>query len=287
MKAIVSAVVLGLMVTPPAAAAEPVVLPPSSKWVLDYADQKCRLLRTFGAGDAPALIALEQSAPKETFGLTLAGPQLKGFSEREVDLTFAEGSDGQKRRPFTGTVEKFGTALIFSSVAFRERDESERDDLAAALAEVDVEAAAAADFIEVRRGSRHIRFDTGNMEKPIAALNRCTADLARSWGLDPDRLRTASRAPTWRNEQAIVRKIVQTYPTEAIRRGERAIMEMRVLLGPDGKVTSCTLENSTKVESLESPACDAMKQAEFDPALDATGTPISSLFATTIIYTMG
>ena len=271
-------------------AKEPVVLPPLSKWVLDYADQKCRLMRTFGSTEAPALLSIEQSAPKASFTLTLAGPQLKGFPEAELTLGFSSVLEPQKETPFSGKVAKFGPALIISSVRLDSRDDEPANTYAepqTALLQIDMADAKASDYVEVRRGTRHVRFDTGNLQEPMAALNTCTADLARSWGLDPDKLRTASRPPVWTNAKTVVRRISESYPASAIVAGERGIMELRVIVAADGSVTSCTIENATKTERLESPACREMRRAVFEPALDATKAPIPSLFATTIVYTIG
>ena len=45
------------------AATEPVRVPPSSKWVLDYAEDSCKLSRAFGAGDKVIVLSFESEAP--------------------------------------------------------------------------------------------------------------------------------------------------------------------------------------------------------------------------------
>ncbi|TAD79661.1 MAG: TonB family protein, partial [Sphingomonadales bacterium] len=64
------------------------------------------------------------------------------------------------------------------------------------------------------------------------------------------------------------------------------IMRMRVIVADDGTVESCTIISSTNTKRLESPACEVMQRAEFDPARDANGTPFRSLYATSITYRM-
>lgn len=287
MKASVIPVIL-VAVSPIAAfAAEPVVLAPTSKWIVDYAEQKCRLLRTFGSDKQESLLSLEQSAPGDDFTMTLAGAPLKGFAEAKLAVAFADQEEELRKQPFAGTVDDYGPALIFSSMAFGPTDDAGSKKFPHAFPQINISEAARADFVDVRRGNRQVRFDTGNMAKPAAALNACTTDLTRSWGLDPERLRTATRGPVWTNSDRIVDRITSYYPKEAVQKGERGILHMRVIVSADGSVTSCTLENTTRLGSLESPACEEMKRARFEPALDAQGTPMPSLYSTSIVYTMG
>ena len=46
-------------------ASEPVRLQPSSRWVLDYAENSCRLIRTFGDNKTAVKLVLESDAPGE------------------------------------------------------------------------------------------------------------------------------------------------------------------------------------------------------------------------------
>ena len=93
--------------------------------------------------------------------------------------------------------------------------------------------------------------------------------------------------PVWSNESAIVRRIVDEYPDDALRSGEQGIFRMRVIVEEDGTVSDCHLEKSTQTDRLESPACRAMMRAEFEPARDAEGNAMRSFYATTITYRIG
>ena len=50
------------------AASQPVRLQPSSRWVLDYAVDSCRLIHTFGEGKTLTKLAFESDAPGERGG---------------------------------------------------------------------------------------------------------------------------------------------------------------------------------------------------------------------------
>jgi TonB family protein len=274
-------------------AAQPVVLAPSSKWVVDYAEQKCRLFRSFGAGDQLAILYLEQSYPSERFGLTVAGPPLRGFAfPRPVMLRFNESDRENRTTPFTGNIEKVGPALIYSSIDFdhhESADFAQREDdgaQAPGLPEIARDQAARVRFLEFHQGGKTVRFETGEMAAPSAALNACALDLLRVWGLDPERQKAATRSPEWTNRDEVVRRITAKYPGGALAFGEQGIVRMRVMVGANGDVTDCQLERATSAQSLESPACKEMQRAKFNPARDRDGKPMPSYYATTIVYRM-
>ena len=56
------------------AAAEPVRLQPSSSWVLDYGDENCRLIRTFGEGQEKVTLVFESDAPHQMDMLATGKP---------------------------------------------------------------------------------------------------------------------------------------------------------------------------------------------------------------------
>ena len=101
-------------------AAEPISLKPSSKWVVDYADEKCRLLRWFGAAEVGAVLMFEQTAPSRRFAMTAAGPQLKDFAKaRAVGLKFSDAqTEDIPVSAFAGTMPEQGPAIIIASMNF-------------------------------------------------------------------------------------------------------------------------------------------------------------------------
>lgn len=268
------------------------VLEPSGAWVIDYANEKCRLARPFGGGKQLAVLFFEQGSPGENFALSAAGPQLKRFEmSRTTFVRFSDAGEERQTRPFTGDIKTIGPAVIYSSLDLGPEGQGKDGDQQAdrtgpGLPHIDLAEAAAADFIELRQGKHRVRFATGNLKDPMEALNRCSADLVRSWGLDLDRHRTARQLPVWTNREAIVRRIVAEYPGPAARIGEQGVVRMRVMVDPSGAVTDCKLDKATRSEALESPACKAMVEARFEPALDADGVAMPSYYAETIVYKM-
>ncbi|KQM20279.1 TonB family protein [Novosphingobium sp. Leaf2] len=80
-------------------------------------------------------------------------------------------------------------------------------------------------------------------------------------------------------------RIQANYPTKAAREEREGRVGVSVQIGPDGRVTSCSVSSSSGSPDLDSAACDGMQRyARFDPALDAAGNAISSSYSTAIVY---
>lgn len=80
-------------------------------------------------------------------------------------------------------------------------------------------------------------------------------------------------------------RIQSNYPTRAAREEREGRVGVRVQIGPDGKVSSCSVSSSSGSPDLDEAACDGMtRYARFDPALDDAGNPISAAYSTAIVY---
>lgn len=64
------------------------------------------------------------------------------------------------------------------------------------------------------------------------------------------------------------------YPREALRAKQQGIVRVALLVGPDGRVQSCSLIRSSGTRLLDDAACTLLlRRTRFDPALDAQGQP--------------
>jgi TonB family protein len=271
--------------------AEPVLLKPSGPWTVDFAEDKCRLVRLFGEADNQHFLAFQQYWPASNAGLTIAGPAFKKFRSLErTKVHFSEAQEPILTTPFTGTVGDYGTGVIFSSISLdgsQPRPNTVDEPGEVGLPQIDAALGQQAQFIELRQGTRQVRLETGEMGDAFKVLNQCTLDLLRDWGLDPERHLTAQNMPRWINQEALTRKIVANYPSAGLAQGEQAIMRMRVIVSAEGAVESCTILKATNTTKLESPACEVMQRARFEPARDAAGQPFRSLYTTSITYRIG
>jgi TonB family protein len=277
---------------PAPALAEPVVLKPDSPWNVDFAEDKCRLTRTFGGGANRHFLAFQQFWPDKAAGLTVAGPAFGKFrSLQRTDARFFETQEPLRTRPFAGTVEQYGRGVIYSSIRLSEGEPEDTNTVDApkvgGVAQLDAAEGDRVEFVALKQAGHEVRLETGPLGDAFKVLNQCTLDLLRDWGLDPEKDLTATSLPRWINQAALTRRIVADYPSAAYSQGEQAIMRMRVIVSEDGSVESCTILKATDTERLESPACRVMQGARFEPARDAQGRPFRSLYVTSIPYRIG
>lgn len=266
------------------------VLEPSTTWQLDYAEDKCRLAREFGEGEARVLLAIEQFGPSDTFTLSMAGKPLVAASRaKDVKLRFGSLPVDETLEFLAGDVAGYGRALFYSDVSVSaqiepEPDNGDDDEVETSLLTIDTNAALQAKHIELAYRNRSVKLATGELSSPLKALNQCSLDLLADWGLDPERHKTLTRSSFWVNKADITQMIVNAYPMGALLEGRQGVFQMRVLIDAQGNVTNCALLHATVTKHLVSPACKAMQQARFEPALDVAGAPMASFYLIGIRY---
>ena len=140
-----------------------------------------------------------------------------------------------------------------------------------------------------QRGKPTIVLELGEMKSVMAAMNNCMANLVEHWGFDVEEQRTVQSPPTVTNLNRVTRRIVDYYPHDALRKGAQADFHLRLTVGSDGLIKSCTLLNQTLAPDfdMERHPCTAFERiGEFEPALTANGNPVDSYYTVRIRYVM-
>lgn len=106
----------------------------------------------------------------------------------------------------------------------------------------------------------------------------------------PTATRTQSRAraasPDGQSRWAA--RISNNYPSRAVRQEIEGNVGVSVVIGADGRVTSCSVSNSSGSDILDEAACDGMQRyARYTPALDDAGNPTTGRNSMTIVYQLG
>lgn len=285
-------------------ASEPVRLQPSSRWVLDYAENSCRLIRTFGDTKTAVKLVLESEAPGEMDMLAIGKP-LDGYAE-EVPARFLP----VQGKPMKGRVAKADTgepAILWSTVFLLP------EDVAAAMArrwderkahrgvrppplELAEEAVMKTQRqafaskteeleIEVRRGHPVI-LETGSLGEPIKMFDECSRDSLRDWGVDPDLEEKIAR-PVWAPDASRWFS-AEDYPRDMVVRGEESEVKVRLLVDASGRVTKCTSLSHFKEPEFNQVVCDKFtKRAKFEPAELADGTKVPSYYVNRVVFRIG
>jgi protein TonB len=75
------------------------------------------------------------------------------------------------------------------------------------------------------------------------------------------------------------------YPSDAIRREEQGATRFRLAVGPDGRVTGCTVTGSSGSAALDMATCRLMKsRARFAPAHDSNGNAVADAVSSAITW---
>ena len=87
------------------------------------------------------------------------------------------------------------------------------------------------------------------------------------------------------NQGSWQRRIMENYPPRAVRDEIEGRVGVRVSVGTNGRVASCSVTNSSGSSILDDAACQDMTRfARFKPALNDAGNPITASWTTTIVY---
>ncbi len=80
-------------------------------------------------------------------------------------------------------------------------------------------------------------------------------------------------------------RIQEQYPPRAVRDEIEGRVGVRVTVGPNGRVSDCSVSSSSGSSILDDAACAGMRSyARFNPALNDAGDPTTGSYTTTIVY---
>ena len=296
------------------AASDPVRLQPSSQWVVDYADNSCRLIRMFGTGNDETKLVLESMAPDD-IGMLVVSRQLGGvFGDPQIKARFVPGQDDF----FTGTpaeAEQNGrAAAVWAHVPLvpvktidgklppelqKAMDEAKAlaksgkrpppIDLAKRIAQraERLEFAAKVSELEIEPRAGHaVILETGPLDAPVQVFDACIRDLMKGWGVDPDvqdKITRSAWAPNiWAWFSA------GDYPTDAARLGQESEVKFQLVIDATGKVTRCTAISPYDAPLFKIAVCNVLKhRGRFAPAELADGTRVTSYYTNTVIFRLG
>ncbi len=285
------------------ASASDVVLDPNQKWVANFGDNSCKLIRSFGDEQTPTVLVLEQYAPSESFTWTVAGPYVAQtrFS-RDVTVQWGPFFDPYEQKFQDATLGTIGKAFMgrnwvspdhlvpsTSKDALRSLDKPElASGYEPVLGQINEAEAAGVEYVSFTQKNRlHLVLRLSDLAPAIATLNKCTRDLAAEWGFDESYADRLTSTPIWSNVSDVARRIQEKYPARALSRGAQANFKVRIIVGTDGRPERCDWINETKADDFEmgrTPCDIVMEDAEFEPAIDQEDRPIRSIYQSTIRY---
>jgi TonB family protein len=287
------------------AAAQPVRLQPSSPWDVDYAENSCRLIRTFGEGKTLTKLAFESDSPGEMDMLVIGKPL--ETSQGQVPARFLPVGG----KTFDGRVAKSvptgEPAILWSNPRMipdsvydtmksegeelkkhrgvrpppinlpeREYYKKQSHDFAAATTELEIQIS----------HNRPVILDTGSLGEAMTAFEQCSRESLKDWGVDPD-VEDKIVRPVW----AVMPPYwlyAEDYPRDMLMAGKESEVVVRLLIDASGKITKCTsLSHFTEEEFNRITCANIVKRARFEPAELADGTKVPSYLTRRVVFRIG
>jgi TonB family protein len=261
---ILAAVVLSCLSSGTAHAADATVLTPSTPWKVDYAEEECRLLRTFGTGEDAVTMRLARGSGLQSFDMVIAGtnvPRLGG--EVKVTMTLEpQGTEGNfegysmsvPKRPENFIRWFDGDPRILDSVTNKQQVRLSAD----------------------KRFNVAMLWSDG--KSALKALQTCHDDLLKGWGVDVDAIR-AAKAPAEPLGSPGRWVTNNDYPLEEMRQEIEGTVTFQLKVNAEGAVEKCLILRSSNVATFDQLTCKLMMQrAKFKPALDASDRPMASSY---------
>ncbi|MBV9930495.1 MAG: energy transducer TonB [Alphaproteobacteria bacterium] len=242
-------------------------LPPRKAWIVDYAETFCTAVREYGDADAPLELVLRPSPNDSLLQLFVIRKSANATAEH-VPVTVAFAGRTVKATALVYSVEKSGRKVVLTSLAPGDAAEIGRTG-AIGL-----------------KGGRGIdwTFAVPGIDKAMAALAACNADLRAHWNMDAGR--SAAIKTDAKPLAPLARWISSSdYPAQALRELDTGRSRVFLLIDEQGKVRDCLLEETSGNASLDAMTCIALRErGKFHPALDASGKPVRSVYGQAISW---
>jgi hypothetical protein len=274
-------------------------LPASSVWALDFADERCSLIREFSDGEDTVRLQIDSYGLGPGYQVMISGgPVVGSASAPLVEFRVGYSPDTGERGWMRTIAGKFGSddAVSFGPGFLPDAPYPQASGSAAADEfGREFQRDLAYMTVEFRRGEA-FRLETGSMAEPLKVMRECVDDLVASWGLDPAQQRTLSRPPMLLDvPQGYVRIAVDVEDDRPgyTERRYQAILEgqaqrrtapvpaggfpvpLRVMIDATGQATACVVQVASASEAYRRSACKTYA-GPYQPALDADGQPVAS-----------
>lgn len=247
-------------------------------WTLDFGDDYCRLAGTFSNGEDEVGLAFERAQPGVFTRLILVGNGIKTF-RRASELGYRLAPSGEARKATYARSETPDKKQYLGLDGLTLAPMEFRPGTPPPVYDRQTEQAAARGItaIELSEGlTSPVRIETGSLGAPITALQACADDLLAVWGLDAAKHKTLS-APAVLDPQSGAVLPQGTIPFSEFSKFAGGANQVRLLIGADGKPTSCAIYSASLSKTLNDRICSlAMENASFQPAKDAEGQAMAS-----------
>lgn len=262
-------------------------LTPSSKWLMSYDRDSCTLARAFGEGDDKVIAQFIRYEPSVRFDFNLIGKPLRAWTN-EPHARIRFGTTGE----FVDTEAMIGSTsvgsekmtVVFASGRLDNRDinklgvfkMSAEEEMALSRIDPAVETAVASASIHI--GGQTISLELGAMGAAMRAMRKCTTDLVKQWGFEPEQQAQRHSIPKPKSDPRNW-LVSSDYPADSLFSGQQAIIRYRLSVNAEGTTTGCTVQSAIAEGRFAEVTCALLqRRARFDPARMSDGTAVASYY---------
>ena len=287
---------LGLLLqAAPTPAQDALRLKPATPWIVDYADDSCRLARTFGSGADKVTLFLDQFRPDAGFYIILGGEPVRARRDvLDLKLKFQFGPEEpeQEENANTGTMDKAPALLVNTEQRLAPLNDAEKSVKEAARESggrfttppVSTARMSAVRYLRIEGTPKEIVLETGPMDKALYILGECAWDTVADWGLNVEQQKTLKRGPIAK-DGAQGWFSGRDYPTNMAKGNYQGTVYYRLIVDESGKPKSCHVQRSTRPNDFDETVCRiVMRRGKFEPALDSNGNPVPSFWSQAITF---
>ena len=243
---------------------------PTSKWLVEFADNECLLSRSYGSDSNPLILTLEQTPMEQGIALYI----LKPSNRQDINNGRAQVSFGAE-----STDAKFGAHLLAERPLRR---------ILVAVPDASYKAAAKSEVISVSvPGEAKESFSVPGLGAALEVMDQCVVDLGKHWGISAEEQRRVAKPakplkPLGRYFSAL------DYPTKALKDDAMGRTNVRIAVDETGRPTDCIVMKPSGNKALDSETCRILIQkARFEPAIDVDGRPMKSVVVTAVNWLIG
>ena len=251
-----------------AAQATDVSFKPSGKWVVDFSETGCIASREYSVGSGNWAIGLEPVPATSKTSLLLLVPD---GSPRFDDARISVG----------------GAKISSTGMTLRGSDTRQRRLYASELQSDELERLQRAERLTISLEDRDFPFAVETLDDLMPVLERCVSQFFERWGFSQERQTKLATYPVPKKE--LLRYLTSyDYPSSALQRGAMGAVDILLMIGTDGRPTSCTVTQSSGHQDLDEASCEVFVQrARFDPARDKAGQPMEAPYTVQLRWQLG
>lgn len=220
----------------------------------------------------------------------VSGRPVKALIGPSDGLRAAFGKDAEPvrvGRALPGTIGKENKPLlILTPIDLLNRPIRDRINDKSSGPEPSAKELASISHLKFVRGDTTLILHFGRLDSAMKVLGHCTRDLVKMWGLDPEQQSKLAMLPEpLGNAGGWIQST--DYPATALRSGQSASIQFRLMIDKSGMPTECKVQNTTQGPAFTDLTCSLLlKRARFKPARTVDGTPVDSYYTNWVNWLM-